>query len=204
MNKLRDQPSVDRLSAAAVALTRTVSSCSIPAPPTFTARPLGITVGLNGFVSFDCSASGNPKPSVFWTKEGSQTLMFPNMTYDGHIQISNHGSLKVEGAQKEDAGYYICSALSVAGSSTARVFLQVTSSDEIPPPIIEIGPANQTLPKGSVAMLPCRSTGNPKPKVKWLYENAPIQLNNRVQMVQSGTLRIDGEYCCNLGTHLKN
>lgn len=120
--------------------------------------------------------------------------MFPNMTYDGHIQIGNDGSLHIQGVQKEDAGYYICSALSVAGSSTARVFFQVTSPDEIPPPIIEIGPANQTLPKGSVAMLPCRSSGNPKPRVKWLYGNAPIQLTSRVQMVQSGTLRIDGEY----------
>lgn len=164
------------------------------APPTFTTRPQGNTVGLNGMTSFECSASGNPSPSVFWTKEGSQTLMFPNMTYDSHIQIATDGSLQINGVQKEDAGYYTCSALSVAGSATARVFLQVTSPDEIPPPIIEIGPANQTLPKGSVAMLPCRSTGNPKPKVKWMYGNAPIQLNNRVQMVQSGTLRIDGKW----------
>lgn len=165
----------------------------ISAPPTFTTRPQGTTVALNGLAAFECSASGNPPPSVFWTKEGSQTLMFPNMTYEGHIKITSDGSLEIQGVEKDDAGYFICSALSVAGSATARVFLQVTSPDEIPPPIIEIGPANQTLPKESVAMLPCRSTGNPKPKVRWMYENEPIQLNNRVQMVQSGTLRINGE-----------
>lgn len=166
---------------------------SSTAPPTFSTRPQANTVGLAGMAAFDCSAEGNPPPSVFWAKEGSQTLMFPNQTYGSHMKISSDGSLQIQGVQKEDAGYYICSAVSVAGSATARVFLQVTSPDEIPPPIIEVGPANQTLPKGSVAMLPCRSTGNPRPKVKWMYGNAPIQLNSRVQMVQSGTLRIDGK-----------
>lgn len=162
------------------------------APPNFSIKPQDRKVGLNGVATFECVASGNPPPSVFWTKEGSQMLMFPDNSY-GHIHVTNQGTLQIRGAQKEDAGYFVCSALSVAGSATIRAFLQVTSVDDTPPPIIQIGPANQTLPRGSVAMLPCRATGLPVPKVKWYKDGSSLQTGQRFMIVQSGSLKIDGE-----------
>lgn len=74
---------------------------------------------------FECVASGNPQPSVFWTKEGSQELMFPDNTY-GHFRVSSEGTLEISNVRKDDAGYYVCSAFSVAGSGTTRAFLQVS------------------------------------------------------------------------------
>lgn len=94
------------------------------APPSFSVRPQDKKVGLNGIAMFECLAKGNPPPSVFWTKEGSQMLMFPDNSY-GHIHITSQGTLQIRGVQKEDAGYFVCSALSVAGSATTRAFLQV-------------------------------------------------------------------------------
>lgn len=155
-------------------------------------KPQDNKVGLNGMATFDCTASGNPKPSIFWTKEGSQTLMFPDNSY-GHMHVSALGSLQISGVQTDDAGYFVCSALSVAGSGTTRALLQVTSIAEIPPPIIEIGPTNQTLPKNSVATLPCRARGIPVPRIKWSRNGGVLQFTNRIQLVQGGTLRIDGE-----------
>lgn len=94
------------------------------APPTFITRPQDQKVGLNGVATFECVAEGNPPPSVFWTKEGSQVLMFPGTAY-GHFHITPNGVLRIQGVQKEDAGYLVCSALSVAGSTTVRALLQV-------------------------------------------------------------------------------
>lgn len=51
-------------------------------------------------------------------------LMFPDNSY-GHIYVTSLGTLQIRGVQKEDAGYFVCSALSVAGSETIRAFLQV-------------------------------------------------------------------------------
>jgi Immunoglobulin domain len=65
--------------------------------------------------------------------------------------------------------------------------------DDIPPPIIQIGPTNQTLPKGSVAMLPCRAAGTPSPEIKWMKDGTALQSKSRFVIVQSGTLKIDGE-----------
>ncbi|XP_055387445.1 roundabout homolog 2 [Condylostylus longicornis] len=163
---------------------------TVHSPPIFTTKPQDKKIGLNGIATFDCVANGNPPPSVFWTKEGSQVLMFPDNSY-GHMHVTNKGTLQIRGAQKEDAGYFVCSALSVAGSSTIRAFLQVTSVDDTPPPIIQIGPTNQTLPKGSYAMLPCRATGNPIPKIKWYKDGISLQNTHRFMIVQSGSLKID-------------
>lgn len=78
-------------------------------------------------VKFECVASGNPQPSVFWTKEGSTELMFPDNSY-GQFHVSAEGTLEVRNVKKDDAGYYVCSAFSVAGSGTTRAFLQVSIS----------------------------------------------------------------------------
>lgn len=99
----------------------------VTAPPTFIVKPQDKKVGLNGVALFPCVADGNPPPSVFWKKEGYSTLMFPNNSY-GHLHVSLEGTLQINGAQKDDAGYYVCSALSVVDSTTIRAFLQVRAS----------------------------------------------------------------------------
>ena len=35
-------------------------------------KPKDQRVGMNGLAQFECVAEGNPPPSVFWAKEGSQ------------------------------------------------------------------------------------------------------------------------------------
>lgn len=50
--------------------------------------------------------------------------MFAGNTY-GHYYVLNDGTLSIQGAQREDAGFLVCSALSVAGSSSVRAYLQV-------------------------------------------------------------------------------
>lgn len=78
------------------------------------------------------------------------------------------------------------------------IYFQVTSMADLPPPIIQIGPANQTLPLHSVVTLYCKATspeGNP-PTVRWLKDNKVLQVNNlpnRYSISPTGTLDIDGK-----------
>ena len=60
----------------------------------------------------------------------------------------------------EDEGFFVCSAFSVAGSIATKAYLEVTALADEPPPIIDIGPANQTLPVNTLAILPCEASGN--------------------------------------------
>ncbi|XP_049271686.1 protein sax-3-like isoform X2 [Rhipicephalus sanguineus] len=180
------------------------ATLTVHSRPTFRLTPQNQKVGLNGVAKFDCLATGNPPPSVFWTREGNQVLMFPGKSH-GRFSVSNEGTLTISGVRKEDRGYYVCSALSVVGSSMAKGHLEVTALADLPPPIIRLGPANQTLPLHTAAQLPCDATGTPKPTVQWLYNGAPLRIEERPRytLLQSGTLQIQdlqmldsGAYTC--------
>lgn len=65
------------------------------------------------------------------------------------------------------------------------------SIEEVPPPIVELGPANQTLPLKSTASLPCRAVGTPTPKIRWHKDGVFIEMGNRFTISNNGTLLID-------------
>ncbi|XP_059470843.1 roundabout homolog 2-like isoform X3 [Neocloeon triangulifer] len=166
---------------------------TVHSPPDFIVKPDDRKVAVNGVTTFTCSAHGQPPPSVFWSKEGnSQVLMFPGHDY-GRLHVSAAGELVVRGARRGDSGYYVCSALSVAGSKIAKAYLEVTSVDDFPPPLIQIGPSNQTLPMKTKAVLPCSAVGDPDPKVRWSKDNVNLNLDKtgRVSITDKGTLIID-------------
>ncbi|KAG0416986.1 hypothetical protein HPB47_005982 [Ixodes persulcatus] len=173
-----------------------------PARPSFRLTPEDQKVGLNGVAKFDCLATGNPLPSVFWTREGKQVLMFPGKSH-GRFSVTNEGTLVISSVRKEDRGYYTCSALSVVGSSMAKGHLEVTANADLPPPVIRLGPANQTLPINTAAIMPCEASGKPTPSVRWQYNGVPLQMDSRPRYVilQSGTLRINGLQITDSGTY---
>ena len=63
--------------------------------PSFVVKPRDQRVGMNGIAKFECVAGGNPPPSVFWTKEGSQELMFSGTTH-GQMFVSPDGTLAIQ------------------------------------------------------------------------------------------------------------
>ncbi|KAF7700364.1 hypothetical protein HF521_003322 [Silurus meridionalis] len=136
------------------------------APPQFVIRPRDQIVAQGRTAMFPCETKGNPQPAVFWQKEGSQNLLFPNQPQQpsSRFSVSPSGDLTITGVQRADGGYYICQALTVAGSILAKAQLEVTDVlTDRPPPIIRQGPANQTLGVDSVALLKCRASGEPHP-----------------------------------------
>ena len=71
------------------------SFSSSAAHPNFLVKPKDQRVGMNGIAKFECQATGNPPPSVFWTKEGSQELMFAGTTH-GQMFVSEEGTLTIQ------------------------------------------------------------------------------------------------------------
>jgi len=50
--------------------------------------------------------------------------MFPSQDH-GRFSVSDDGTLVIDSAQREDAGDYICKALSISGSAYAKATLEV-------------------------------------------------------------------------------
>ncbi|KOX67210.1 Roundabout like protein 2 [Melipona quadrifasciata] len=168
------------------------ATLTVHSRPIFSSFPKDEIVSVGSNVSFSCAARGAPQPSIFWTREGSQELMFPGNEYQGHYKITEDGSLHIKSVLGKDEGHYVCSAISQAGASTATVFLQVTSVEEVPPPVIEIGATNQTLPPNSDVSMPCRAFGRPTPKIRWYKNDELVRIgsDDRLAIANNGTLSL--------------
>jgi hypothetical protein len=170
---------------------------TVHAPPTFKKEPRDQEVEEGGSVSFQCEAIGNPPPARFWSKEGDQELMFPgHVSSDGRVKVETSGELRIAQIRIHDQGYYVCSALNAAGSNIVKVQLKVAgkSLQREPPPIIVLGPANQTLALHSIAILPCRAFGHEQPKISWLKNGQMLEVADedsaRFTQLGNGALRV--------------
>ncbi|XP_063350176.1 roundabout homolog 2 isoform X7 [Pelmatolapia mariae] len=164
------------------------------APPQFVIRPRDQIVSQGRTATFPCETKGNPQPAVFWQREGSQNLLFPNQPQqpNNRFSVSPSGALTISSVQRADAGYYICQALTVAGSILAKAQLEVTDVlTDRPPPIIRQGPSNQTLGVDSMALLKCQASGDPIPSISWLKDGVSLLGKDpRMSLQELGSLQI--------------
>ncbi|CAJ0967076.1 unnamed protein product [Ranitomeya imitator] len=134
-------------------------------------------------------------------------LLFPSQPPQtvGRFSVSPSGELTIIDVQTGDSGYYMCQAISVAGSILAKALLEVedATSDRVPP-IIRRGPSNQTLAADSAVQMQCHVTGNPLPSTHWLKDGQRLGGSDpRISVLDNGTLQIGhlqvtdtGAYVC--------
>jgi len=85
--------------------------------PAVVVSPATLTVNEGGTASFQCSASGNPEPSVAWSKLNSQSKLSQSAV--------SGGKLKLKQVTGSDTGLYQCSATNILGNSRKVVRLTV-------------------------------------------------------------------------------
>ncbi|XP_029372602.1 roundabout homolog 1 isoform X4 [Echeneis naucrates] len=176
-------------------------------PPAFVVRPRNQVVGVGRTVTFQCEATGNPQPAIFWQREGSQNLLFSYQPPQpsSRFSVSQTGDLTITDAERSDVGYYSCQALNIAGSVITKALLEVTDvvSDR-PPPVIRQGPTNQTVAVDGTVVLNCVATGNPTPTILWRKDGVLVSTHDsRIKQLDTGALQIryaklgdTGTYTC--------
>ncbi|XP_034053795.1 roundabout homolog 2 isoform X1 [Gymnodraco acuticeps] len=176
-------------------------------PPQIESKPRDQIASQGRSVTFECGTTGNPPPAIFWQKEGSQMLLFPGQppSQSGRYSVSMSGELTIADVHPEDSGFYICQAISVAGSVLTKALLEVEGgpSGRVPP-IIRQGPANQTVSRGATAQLHCRVIGGSSVKIAWEKDGERLLGNKpRLTLMDNGTLQItdiketdSGMYTC--------
>ncbi|XP_073347126.1 roundabout homolog 1 isoform X3 [Pagrus major] len=190
---------------AEASATLTVHVVSVP--PAFVVRPRNQVVGVGRTVTFQCEATGNPQPAIFWQREGSQNLLFSYQPPQpsSRFSVSQTGDLTITDAERSDMGYYSCQALNIAGSVITKALLEVTDviSDR-PPPVIRQGPTNQTVAVDGTVALNCVASGNPSPTILWRKDGVLVSTHDsRVKQLDTGALQIryaklgdTGTYTC--------
>ncbi|XP_074397323.1 palladin isoform X11 [Zonotrichia albicollis] len=119
-------------------LELTVAAKEVQKAPVFIEKlqNTGVTEGFP--VRLECRISGEPSPQIFWKKE-NESLTYNTDRVSMHQDNYGYICLLIQGATKEDAGWYTVSAKNEAGivSCTARLDVYTQWQQ----------PAQQTKPK---------------------------------------------------------
>uniref|UniRef100_A0A674BDX1 Roundabout homolog 2-like n=1 Tax=Salmo trutta TaxID=8032 RepID=A0A674BDX1_SALTR len=202
-----DEGTYTCMSENSVGKTEASAMLQVHVPPQIAIKPRDQISAQGRSVTFRCGTRGNPSPAIFWKKEGSQMLLFPGQHFSqsGRYSVSMSGELSITDVHPEDSGYYICQAISVAGSVLTKALLEVEGGpSHHVPPIIRQGPANQTLALGSVAQFHCHAIGGPSLRIGWEKDGKRIMEDDpRMNLMENGTLQItnvedtdSGMYTC--------
>ncbi|EPY75447.1 hypothetical protein CB1_001657004 [Camelus ferus] len=176
------------------------ATLTVQEPPHFVVKPRDQVVALGRTVTFQCEATGNPQPAIFWRREGSQPPQSSS-----RFSVSQTGDLTITNVQRSDVGYYICQTLNVAGSIITKAYLEVTDViADRPPPVIRQGPVNQTVAVDGTLVLSCVATGSPVPTILWRKDGVLVSTqDSRIKQLETGVLQIryaklgdTGRYTC--------
>lgn len=180
-----------------VGVSEAVAKLTVHAVPEFVISPTSKMIGLGRTLSLQCVVDGSPVPALYWRQGTDQNLMFPKRDY-GRFSVDEIGTLRIRQVRFEDAGEYTCHAYNAAGSKDKKVHItvreldpEIPDNDLRPPPIINMGPQNQTLQTTTGTVLPCQAHGDPMPAIQWLRNGRPLQMNNpRLMLLGTGSLQI--------------
>ncbi|XP_031768758.1 tyrosine-protein phosphatase Lar isoform X4 [Galleria mellonella] len=173
-------------------------------PPEITIRPRNLQVRANGIAAFYCAARGDPIPNIQWRKNGKRVSNMQSRYQVSGMDAAagpaaNGAVLRIEPvrATRDDATYECVAENGVGDAVTAVATLTVFESDKVPPgfPSIAPPPTTMVVEVGHTATLPCQATGNPTPKVKWLLNSLPLDVNSNPRYTllndkMHGTLQI--------------
>ncbi|NXX63958.1 IGS10 protein, partial [Scopus umbretta] len=149
------------------------------------------TVLANSDAFIPCEATGNPHPTIQWTKISSGTHALESRG-DGRWMVFANGTLSITRVGLEDRGQYLCTAANPHGTARLLVTLSVVA---YPPRITSSRWQLLTAHSGKPVAVKCRAEGRPPPTVSWLLANKTHVSdfstgNNKVQVEPDGTLVI--------------
>ncbi|XP_030051559.1 inactive tyrosine-protein kinase 7 isoform X2 [Microcaecilia unicolor] len=144
-----------------------------------------------------CSATGQEKPSIYWTKLDGSSM-------PTHVQ-PNSGILYFRNVTRSDASNYTCIA-SNSQQGEIRAVVQLIVAVFIS---FKLEPENTTVYQGHTAVLHCQAMGDPLPQIQWKGKDGILDSSKyapRIQLMSNGSLVIydvtnedSGKYTCIAG-----
>ncbi|CAJ1072459.1 obscurin isoform X23 [Xyrichtys novacula] len=182
---------------------------SMPAwsPPDFDEILANCTAELGQTVKLACKATGVPKPTVTWYKDGRAVEADPH-----HIIIEDpDGSctLILDNMTADDSGQYMCFASSSAGNASTLGKITV----QVPPRFVN-KIRNATFVAGEDAQFTCVIQSAPTPKIRWFKDSRLLTDQEKYQtyselrsgvvvlVIKNLTERDVGHYECELSNRL--
>ena len=137
-------------------------------------------------VTIACTATGQPQPSITWSK------LTGNLAKT-RTKVKN-GALTIYEVTRKDVGIYICKAENVLGSTTGIAQLMVFSSLRF-----KVRPPQEVTPViGSTVRLPCVAESDLRTTITWTKDSKsslPVLMNGSL-VLQNIKKSHEGSYSC--------
>ncbi|XP_006890703.1 PREDICTED: contactin-3 [Elephantulus edwardii] len=141
---------------------------------------------------WECRASGKPKPSYRWLKNGD------SLELEERIQIEN-GALTISDLNVTDSGMFQCVAENKHGLVYSSAELRVVASA----PDFAKNPMKKLVQVqvGSLVTLECRPSASPRAHTLWKRGDRTVQENGRISFLKDGGLQIANVTKADVGTY---
>ncbi|KAG9509735.1 Tyrosine-protein phosphatase Lar, partial [Fragariocoptes setiger] len=183
-----------------------VQSNALDQPPRIIIAPKNQIALVKKSANLVCSADGDPKPTIEWTKDGKPL----NKKRIPPIKFDKGSVLRIDPLRKDrDEGTYECFVENGVGEPIrSKAEVKVVTDQETPsgfPKILSPTTSRQyTVELDHPATIECIYEGDPKPEITWLRNYVPIDFSNpRYFIINSRELRIqnsnekdNGDYEC--------
>ncbi|XP_023195302.1 hemicentin-1 [Xiphophorus maculatus] len=161
--------------------------------PVIQSHPSTLDVIYNSTITLPCRATGSPRPSITWQKEG---INIP--ATGGGYTILPDGSLQISKASLADSGTFICVAQNPAGTALGKTKLRVQVT-----PVIRSETQELLALLDSSVTLHCEAAGSPPPSITWHKDGQLLSDSGHQRLLSSGSLQIAfvqqsdaGRYTC--------
>ncbi|MEQ2292216.1 Hemicentin-1, partial [Ameca splendens] len=161
--------------------------------PVIQSQPSTLDVIYNSPVTLPCRATGSPRPTITWQKEG---INLP--AAGGDYTVLPDGSLQISKASLSDSGTFICVAQNPAGTAVGKTKLRMQVA-----PVIRSETREYLALLDSPVTLQCQAEGSPPPSITWHKDGQLLSDSVRQRLLSSGSLQIAfvqksdaGQYTC--------
>ncbi|XP_072576525.1 contactin-3 isoform X2 [Vulpes vulpes] len=151
-----------------------------------------VEIAVEDNLFWECRASGKPKPSYRWLKNGEALVL------EERIQIEN-GALTISNLNVTDSGMFQCIAENKHGLIYSSAELKVVASA----PDFSKAPMKKLIQVqvGSMVSLDCKPRASPKPVCSWKKGDMIVQENERISFLKDGGLKIANVTKADVGTY---
>ncbi|XP_011915281.1 PREDICTED: contactin-3 isoform X2 [Cercocebus atys] len=141
---------------------------------------------------WECRASGKPKPSYRWLKNGAALVL------EERIQIEN-GALTISNLSVIDSGMFQCIAENKHGLVYSSAELKVVASA----PDFSKNPMKKLVQVqvGSLVSLDCKPRASPRARSSWKKGDVSVQEHARISLLKDGGLKIANVTKADAGTY---
>ncbi|GAB1287557.1 Immunoglobulin superfamily member 10 [Apodemus speciosus] len=139
-------------------------------------------VNLGEKLLLNCSATGDPKPTIIW-KLPSKAVIDQWHRMGSRVQVYPNGSLVIGSVTEKDGGDYLCVARNKMGDDLVLMHVRLRLT---PAKIEHKQHFKKQVLYGKDFQVDCKASGSPVPEVSWSLPDGTV-VNNAAQADDSGS-----------------